>query len=588
MAKLNKVEVPVAVGKKTKLDLSCDHVTTGNFGIVQPVYYRHMIKGERLDVNALCTCRLAPLAVPTYGRMRINTRAFFVPYSLVFPQWDAFYTDVIGSNANGSSLVTASPCVEVGALYNYFTTMVVYVGTQARSLVNNLGTVDPTTLTPPQMYDFYDGANYWSFTPEGRRCYKIMRSLGYNWPWEKGSTKKLSALPLLCWAKVYLDWYANQAYLDTADTLSLKQMLSYNDPTGQLNLTFNQIEAILNLMYAVVYDGDYFTASWDRPMSPISGQESSFSITDPTNNAYTTSGGVTYPMNQVVTNSQSGANSPYTANHKPSNGTPYVGGAFGSSSTGVSYATGVFTQFVDTALHRLTDFCKRNALAGNAEIDRYLARFGASVSSVNHNRSIYVGGKSIDVNVGDVMSTANTASSGQSSTLGDYAGRGQAQDGKSWSFTADEFGMFIITYSILPSGGYYQGIDRNNLHLDKFDFFVPEADGLSVQSISKGEVYISPNAAYATANDYDGHFAFTGRYGEYKRPISWCTGDMIIPSVFQGGDSWNLFREFDDSTFGTIVNQVHSLAFTRFTDYDSYNRIFQYTGSFSKGFFTKI
>lgn len=109
MANLNKVDVPVAVEHKTKLDLSFDHVTTMGFMRLQPVGYRHMMKTEHLNVTANSVVRPAPIEVPFYGSLVQNLRGFFVPYRLVFPQWHAFHEDVIGTNYGANSLVSKPP-----------------------------------------------------------------------------------------------------------------------------------------------------------------------------------------------------------------------------------------------------------------------------------------------------------------------------------------------------------------------------------------------------------------------------------------------------------------------------------------------
>lgn len=534
MPQLSKISIPVAANKKTKLDLSCDHVTSGNFMILQPCYYRHMIAGERLDINALCSARLAPMAVPTYGRMRINMRGFFVPFRTIFPQWNNFYSDVIGSNASASSLVSKSPTVSNSVLRGFLLKYVTEV-TMAASIQNG-------------EWDIHDSnSHYYNFTYEGRNYYKVLQSLGYRVNFNAKDDSQYSALALLAYAKVYLDWYANSQYLDSSAVLRLSRLLAYNDPSGNLELTVSDISDITFFTRFVVYDGDYFVSAWERPNAPVATQQSSFTFLDPTS-----TNGVSVSSNSM--------------------GTPEM-------TQSAATALSVGTQYAHDALKRLSDFCKRNQLAGNIAIDRYLARFGINLDSAKANRCIYVGAKSIDVNVGDVTSMANTAEAGDPSNLGDFAGRGFAQDDSKWTFTTDEFGIFLVCYSILPSGGYYQGFDRNNMHVAKKDFFVPEFDGMGVQTIEKREVYVSPDGNFGTGSDYSLSFGFTGRYGEYKRPVSWVTGDLAFRSAFDGGDSWHLMRQFSDASFGSVSAITHSLGFTQGSDFANYSRIFQYTGS---------
>lgn len=534
MANLNKIDIPIAVGKKTKLDLSCDHITTGNWLQAQPVYYRHMIKGESIDIRAIATARLAPLVLPTYGRMRMNLRAFFVPYDRVFPQWHSFYYDVIGTNFDGSSLVSGSPYFDSFVLVRFFTDTVVVTPT---------GNYRLTSQVTGDVFDFSVGTVRYRFTSQGRKFYKIVRSLGYQLIGDAKSDIAFSAIPLLCWAKIYYDWYANSQYLDSEDVLRLQQLLSFNNPQSTLELTGSDLLSLLRLIVSVVYDGDYFTSAFDNPVAPVSGQFSALEISDPTAPGYS-----------VMTNDD---------------GTPIM------YANGVS---GLGSQFTHDSLKKLTDFVRRNQMAGSRVIDRALARFGMQMDSATANRSIYIGAQSIDVNVGDIMSTADTSAEGQPSNLGDYAGRAFGQGSKDFSFIAEEFGMLVIACSILPSGGYFQGYDRNNRHLDKFDFFQETLDSLGTQAIEKGELFVGNDTSFMSSSAQT-VFGFTGRYGEYKRPISWVSGDMACPATYAGADSWHLFRQFSQESFNNDpANVVHSLSFTRGDDGSSYNRIFEYVG----------
>lgn len=547
MPNFDKNTIPVAVNRHTRLDLSCQHVTTMNIGVAQPVYYRHMFKGETIDISSFNIIRPAPIQVPVYGRLTLNTRAFFVPWRIVFPQFDSFYTDTIGANADYTSLVSQGPCVGNDVIINMFTTF----------LWNGLPLVSVVS-TPGDPYDLQLSGTKYAYTTMGRKFVKVLWSLGYRFIADSKDTTKVSLLPLLAYAKIYIDWYANQNYLDSNAILYIKKLLAFNDPTSYLSATYNDLGHLLGLVVDLVYPTSYFTGAWDNPVSPVSSQISTFSFTDPTvsNGAY------------VLTNGSS---------HTPEMFSGVV------DSVGVSQ---IGTEYIHRALKLLTDYTRRNQLSGALEIDRWLSKFGVATDATRIQRSIYLGSQSTPIQIGDVTSTANTAGSGNMSNLGDYAGKGFGQGKSSWKFTSDEFGIIIVVASIMPSCGYYQGLDRNLLHIRKADFFQPEFDGLSTQAISRREVYVSKESSFGSASDYDGVFGFTGRYGEMKRPISWVTGDVSLDSVLQGGDAWHLMRKFNDANFGnSAVNINHSLDFTKTVDWEEYNRIFQYTGSDRDHFF---
>lgn len=555
MAQFDKQKVNIASSNHSKLDVSSTHVTTSSWMTLQPVYYRHMMPREHIAGSATALTRLAPVAVPTYGRCRINLRSFFVPFRTIFPNFNEFVTDTIGTNVNGSSLVAGSPLLPMSALRDLFTngTYAIF-GTSLAVLVSGQG-----------YWDFQHDSHKYRLTFYGRHMMKVLQSLGYrvNFAAKDASENfNYSALPLLAYAKVYCDWYFNQAYIDAQSYLAIQQLFKYNDPSSSLVLTSGDVFNILSVCYSVFYDNgnDVYINAWDNPMSPnnnlyspIIGQDvSAFSINP---NIHTNNFGYVVQLDV--------------------NGTPYMSQSSSSNSS-------IGTEYLHDFLKSATDYVKRNQLSGALQIDRFLSRFGVSLDSAKANRSIYVSSQSIDVDFGSVMSYANTAGDGNTSNLGDYAGQGLGRGEFGFDFSTDEFGLFVVMSSIIPAASLYQGYDRNNLHIDKLDFFTPEFDNLGVQAITKGEVYVSDNhdanSSYdANSQAYLNTFGFAPRYYEYKQKSDFVTGDFVFGN-FVGGDAWHLNRILDDNTFGAITTQVHSIDFTRgLSDVGQFNRIFNYT-----------
>lgn len=532
-------KIPIALNHMTKLDLSCNHLTTMPFMHVQPVFYRHVIKGEHLNFKCLASVLPSPIEVPLFGEMRLNLRGFFVPYRLCMPNWDEFYNDTIASNVSGSSLVTGVPVIAMNTLQDMF-------------LNSNYGlTVLNSTLNPAPDPDFEYVGNSYNYTTRGRIYLKTLESLGYKISWGRnGKEFYYNALGILALAKLYVDWYSNSQYQNSSSILSIQQALKFNDPGSQLVMSAAQLFNIIGLATIVVYDSDgYFIDAWDNPAAPSLGTFTQFTFADPTssNGAF------------VQTNTQGTPEMlQYNAN------LPNIG-----------------TEYIHQALRKLSDFQRRHALAGARSIDRILAQYGFVSDAVKQQRSIYVGSQSINVDTGVQYSSGNGVNgAGESSSVGDYSGKGFGRGEKDWDFRPDEEGIFLVMASLLPAAEYVQGYDRNNRHLDKKDFFVPEFDALSVQAIEKGELYVSPSESFiGNMVDYAGVFGFTGRYGEYKRSKSFVTGDVSLPSINAGGNAWHLARLLSDTSFGGgIANMVHSLEFTRGEDYGQYNRIFQYVG----------
>lgn len=544
MPNLSQTRVAQAMQSRSKLDVSSTHVTTGSWFRPQVVYYRHMIGKEHLKGSAAITARVAPMAVPTYGRARINLRHFFVPYRVIFPNWNEFIVDTIASSQNRSSLVAVPPIVKNNILLT--------------CLIGDGYAVDGTEDNHDIIYSS-DGvaSSYASFTDKGRWTYSLLRSLGYGVNFNGTDNTSYNALGLLAYAKVFFDWYSNSAYMDSNTYLKLDQLFHYNDPQTGLSLSSNDCALLFDFAYRVCYDSanDYITSAWDNPVSPNSGLSSLFALTDvtlATNNDY-----LPTSIGQVNTNNSFGTPNMVSSNSKDTIGTTYL----------------------HQALKSMTDYVKRHQLSGARVVDRALTQLGVQLDSAKLNRSIYIGYDSVDLQISDIMSTANTSNT-DVSNLGDYAGRGFAAGRKEFDFDTDEYGVFLSVMSILPQGGYYQGIDRNNMALTKLDFFNSDFDNLGVQAIAKKEVYMSRSGLFGSKDQYNEVFGYCPRYAHLKVGRNFVSGDFLFPSIFAGGDSWHLFRKFTDGSFSNnIGNVVHSLAFTRGDDGDTYNRIFEYVGS---------
>lgn len=536
MADLAKNKIPTAITRRTKLDLSFDHFTTQRFMEMQVVGYRHLIQGESINIEAIGTLRAAPMAVPTYGKMRANLRAFWVPYSLVFKQWSRFYTDTIGYDVNNAGLVAGVPYFDTDTLKQLFS-------------LEPISWWGPTVqlATPGQIedgvIDIYVGGSPCVLTELGARMVKVLHSLGYRFNLTSKKNVKFNALALLAYLRCFVDWYANQNYLDSSFITEVEKCLSYVDPNIPQKLNRVQLELILFHAPVVCYDDNaYFNSAYDSPSSPNPGLSSQFIFDDITNRG---------PSPNLV--------------HTMHDGTPIM---VQDENTHVA----IGTQYIHDALKMLTDYQKRHQLASALPISRWLAQFGAVPRRETLNRSVYIGCKSFDIESGAVYSTASPENG-----LGDYAAKGGAHGSANWQFTADEYGILLFVSTIQPSAGFWQGCDRHNYSFDKFDFFVPEADGLSVQAIYPSEVYV-PKANITSIDELDDHvFGYVGRYAHYKRPINFVTGSFEIPSQMLGGDSWHMQRVFTDESFANNATHiVHSLQFTRGIDSSQYHRVFNY------------
>lgn len=109
---------PINVGKKEKrsfFNLTHDVNTTSDFGFCQPTLIRHFIKGSKINLKSNTFVRLAPLPVPTFGRVQCQQHTAFVPMTDVF---EAF--DYLQSNKSVSSALRSYVPVSTDFCCNQF------------------------------------------------------------------------------------------------------------------------------------------------------------------------------------------------------------------------------------------------------------------------------------------------------------------------------------------------------------------------------------------------------------------------------------------------------------------------------------
>ena len=583
---LDKAQVNTAITDNTKLDLGHQHITTSDFMQLNMSYLHEMVPGEKIDVNMESFARLNPMPVPTFGRASMRHRAYFVPFRTIFRGWNDFITDSVHVFSDGSNLtriLQTCPTVDMANLCRAFTSSIGDDPAGAGMLYQVSGAEGDV-----QVVDGTDGI-YYNYTVRGRQCVKLLEQMGYKLDYSvKEGEVVLSAMPLLALVKIYCDWMFPQQYSNISAYDRLLAMCNLDINLGAITLTSDNVRLILDVCSYVQYDSDYFVSAWDTPNQPNPGNHSDFKLVnidsvDTMRGLLNVSGDMMYQENGYVTNNSGattvsnrlgGANAPFISPvvaTQTSSGTGYVG-------------VTPISEYLLHSLHALTDYMKRHQLAGSRAFDRYLARFGKALPAEKMNRSVYLGAGVQNIQIGDIMSTADT----EGAQLGTFAGKGLSYGNSHFDFQTDEFGYFVIVTSIVPASGYFQGIDRQVMRTSKLDFWTPEFDSLGSQPITAAELYIPQYpqdmmATPATTSAYKQIFGFAPRYADYKIAHDQLTGNFRLLSLNGGtpwlnaADSWHLMRTFNGTTDfqGNYENVVHSPDFiSGKADFSQFKRVF--------------
>lgn len=78
--------------KRNLIDLTHEKKLTTDFGKLVPVYTQQVIPGDSFKVNIEFLVRLMPMLAPVMHRANIFVHHFFVPYRLVWDNWNEFIT----------------------------------------------------------------------------------------------------------------------------------------------------------------------------------------------------------------------------------------------------------------------------------------------------------------------------------------------------------------------------------------------------------------------------------------------------------------------------------------------------------------
>lgn len=122
--------------------------------------------------------------------------------------------------------------------------------------------------------------------------------------------------------------------------------------------------------------------------------------------------------------------------------------------------------------------------------DQTLAHFGFKVPHDVKHELTYLGTQKGTIHIGEVVSTANTATPDAGSMLGDIAGKGYGTlSGNPIKFTAPCDGLFIGIYSAVPRITYYSPLDKQMMITNRLDLPFSEYYKLGMQPLFGYEAF---------------------------------------------------------------------------------------------------
>lgn len=539
MAIFDKISVGVKTKKYTH-HIPFDNNTTMQFGVIQPLFHQFLNANDRLSSDVRQLVRLAPLPVPTFGRMHLENKFKFVKMSDIFPAYEAYLSHKFVNTSHSQYIPVQLPFVTPALLCLWLLKYSVYT-TYKRNTDGNYamttlpadyqtlsGTLfDPHTgKTNYNLQNFCtpqfttnvtpDGADYivyssdehyiycFRFTNAARRLRSILVGLGYTYDLDVNDI--LDATPLLAYYKAYYDTYApsrDSSWIQTACFRLVNFIYDYNAPN--LALLFE-----------------------DSLASPYTDsiRKSAFQFLDDLLNCW-----YVEPLNYVSahrlhtgSNNSAVAYNPNQLNSSDTMSEPISYDVDSRSFPDLQEMNSIALRQV----LKLTRFITKDSVIGQKVSTWLKAHFGANVDSSIFKDATNIATTRVNCSINDVFSTSDTLSDSGGETLGAYAGKGLGFDNSGFDFTAPSFGYVICLSCIVPDANFFQGYDptlyavspdqRPNADLDAFGYeATPLASIAPLNDISLSQRAIKLN---------NKSFGFVPRYSSFKTRKDIINGDM--------------------------------------------------------------
>ena len=511
----NYQTIPVAAPKRSKQRNNVFSVGSTDFGRLQPVGTFEVVPGDKVTIQLKSFIRAAPPSVPTYGRITVHTDAFFVPYRILWSDWDNY---IAGNTDSTPPYITVT---QLNQQTNGYlpTGTAVYASESAFQLSQDIERVLAGLKYPRSV-----------FAPPPSASSSLMN-------------KRLSLFPWRAYKQIWWDFMRDSVNIPESSKSSYLSVSGGNtSATGTDRLSLHPT------VFYRCFGKDYLTTALPSA-----------------------NGGNTDALNRR------GALSPGlegTINAQPSsiyNSQNY------DISTGSTDRPLIPIQALRAA-NALQRYMEKNNIVGTRLLSRLLARFGVAPSAERLQRAEYLGSSEIIMKISDIDSDASTDITGESAeqvynafgssesfanirgqATGKMTGRG---DSPSFNYSATEFGIIIILQSVMPDDSYYQGLDRSLIrglstpNADRFDFFTPEFENLGYQPVLASDVYMperNDRPTFFDAYDPNKVFGYQPRYSDYKFLRHLLFGDFTSSIFNTGMDSFHLFRDL--SFFGAASDQ---------------------------------
>ena len=491
-------KVKIIRPKRSVFKLNYNHHTTQCIGEVIPSMAKLLMPGDTFKFGQVATVEMQPLIAPTKGELWLESCAFFVPLDILAMGSESTFTEILKSVTD---------------------------------------TQDPNGVPVPKW-----NLNTSSLDSNSKLNSTHVRTLWdyCGFPLELPATIDNHVIPIAYlqrgYNKIYNEWIRDENF------------------DSEVALDSNDIQTCC-------YKKDYFTSVFDSPQHgqaptlPLSGSASAVWSSSVLNTLV----GIVINAVKMQNNSTSkslSAKTELTFNLNGNNkieSTNSVSSSSGSDSVS-KLGLKVDQDFLDLLndnsidlnnlitfnidslrlLNKLQKWLERVQLCGTRTKEFLLSNYGIAPSDETLQRPVFLGRLRTPISISANQSTVATSSLPQ----GNKSGNGVGQNAvlfKKW--TCKEPGIIYILSFVRPKATYSQGIDRQWIMHDIFDYPNPVFQDLGQQAVLNAEIYAQGTSADLSIAGYQEN------YVHFK-----CSKDIVTGELRAGLtgslEQWSLQRKF--------------------------------------------
>lgn len=506
--------VPRVHAQRSKFDVSHSIKTTFNVGDIVPLEVTEILPGDTMQLDMAEIVRMATPIYPIMDNLFMDIYNFFVPARLTWEHWQQFW----GENDDPWIQQNEYEIPQIEAPEG---------GWEAGTIADYMGI--PT---------YIDGIS-------------------------------VSALPFRCYAKVFNDWFRDENL--TYNCHMYEDETTRTGSNGSTTVTDVELggkPAKASKLH------DYFTSALPSPQKgpavsiPLGTTATVRTANKPLLNQYdkaqdliwgtlgVNADGERIYVNKVATTIPNTYNKMYTAyeNEAPENfSTTYLSTPEISQETIPGYAVTPLNLYADLSqataatiselrtAFAIQKFYEQVGRTGSRYIEFLRGVFGVESSDARLQRSEYLGGTRIPINIDQVLQTSSTDTTSPQGNTGAFSCTRSHDSMFTKSF--EEHGYVLTLVVVRCEHSYQQGIERMWNRKKWVDFYNPFFANLSERGIEVKEIY-----AQGTSTDEE-VFGYQEAWAEYRYRPNRVTGAMR--SNYPGGslDAWHLADDYESQPF---------------------------------------